>query len=92
MRLVTSLLDLRGWDAQPGGPIGLILGDQRAGDIVAVARPFLDRRGSASSDCRRRSNSMPASRLGWRVRVPELRSAVLVGELRLNCIPQAADR
>src|SRR5215472_13829876 len=37
-----ELLDLSGWDAQPGGPVGLILGDQRAGDIVAVAHAVFD--------------------------------------------------
>jgi hypothetical protein len=36
-----------------------------------------------------RSNSIPASGLGWRVRAPELRSAV-AGEPGLNRIPQRA--
>jgi hypothetical protein len=35
--LATELLNLFGWDAQPGGPVGLIFADQRAGDVVAVA-------------------------------------------------------
>jgi hypothetical protein len=35
-----KLLDLSGWNAQPGGLLGVILGDQRAGDIIALARPF----------------------------------------------------
>ena len=33
-----QLLDLAGWDAPSGRPLGLIFGDQRAGDIVVVAR------------------------------------------------------
>src|SRR6516162_2127706 len=37
------MLDLRGWNAQGGGAFALILGDQRAGDIVAVAPALLDR-------------------------------------------------
>ena len=37
-----ELLDLRSWNAQPSA-LGLIFGDQRAGDIVAVARALLDR-------------------------------------------------
>src|SRR5947209_2168459 len=40
-----ELFDLRGRDAQPKGPLALIFGDQRAGDIVAVARALLDRVG-----------------------------------------------
>src|SRR5262245_57961982 len=31
------MLDLPGWNAQGGGTFALILGDQRAGNIVAVA-------------------------------------------------------
>src|SRR5260370_11702153 len=38
-----ELLDLSGWDAPPSEPIGPIFGDQRAGDVVAVAGPLLDR-------------------------------------------------
>jgi hypothetical protein len=34
------------------------------------------------------SNSMPVSRLGWRIRIPELRWGVLLRELRLNRVPQ----
>src|ERR1700758_4227315 len=37
------MLDLPGWNAQGGGAFALILGDQRAGDIVAVARALFDR-------------------------------------------------
>src|SRR6516162_1787421 len=37
------MLDLRGWNAQDGGALALILGDQRARDIVAVARALFDR-------------------------------------------------
>jgi hypothetical protein len=37
-----ELLDLRGWDTQPGRSLGLICGDQRARDIVAVARALFD--------------------------------------------------
>jgi hypothetical protein len=40
-----EMLDLRGWNAQGGGAFALILGDQRAGDIVAVARALFDRVG-----------------------------------------------
>jgi hypothetical protein len=36
-------LDLRGWNAQGGGAVALILGDQRAGDIVAVTHALFDR-------------------------------------------------
>src|SRR5215469_9733943 len=39
------LLDFPGWDAQAGGSIGLIVGDQRSRHIVAVSRPFLGRMG-----------------------------------------------
>ena len=42
---LAKLLDGGGWDAQPGRVIGLIFGDQWAGDIVAVARAVLDRVG-----------------------------------------------
>src|SRR6202045_5433001 len=35
------MLDLRGRDPQPGGGLGPIFRDQRAGDIVAVARAIL---------------------------------------------------
>ena len=38
-----EMLDLPGWNAQGGGAFALILGDQRAGDIVAVARALFDR-------------------------------------------------
>jgi hypothetical protein len=37
--------DIRGWDTQSGRPLGLIFGDQRAGDIVVVARASFDRVG-----------------------------------------------
>src|SRR5207248_6105100 len=37
-----ELLDLRSWNAQPGGPVALILGDQRARDIIPVTRALLD--------------------------------------------------
>ena len=37
-----QLFDLRGWDAQPGGPVGLIFGDQPVGDIIAVVRALFD--------------------------------------------------
>src|ERR1700738_4517233 len=36
-----ELLDLRGRNPQPGGGLGPIFRDQRAGDIVAVVRAFL---------------------------------------------------
>src|SRR5712675_388698 len=42
-RLVTSCSISAAANAQPGEPLDLIFGDQRAGDIVAVARAFLDR-------------------------------------------------
>jgi len=38
-----QLLDLRGRNSQPGGVLGPIFRDQRAGDIVAVPRALLDR-------------------------------------------------
>src|SRR6516164_5438116 len=38
-----EMLDLRGWNAQGGGAFALILSDQRARDIVAVARALFDR-------------------------------------------------
>jgi hypothetical protein len=68
-------LDLLSGDAQPGRALALTFGDQRAGEIVAVARALLER------VARRHpvaipSNNMPVSRLGWRVWGPELRSAV----------------
>ena len=37
-----ELLDLLSGDAQPGGTLGLIFDDQRAGDIVAVAGALFD--------------------------------------------------
>src|SRR5207248_8364417 len=37
-----KLVDLSSWNAQPGGPLPLILRDQRAGDIIPVTRAFLD--------------------------------------------------
>src|SRR5262249_5433935 len=37
-----QLLDLRGRNSQPGGLLGPIFGNQRAGDIVAVPRALLD--------------------------------------------------
>ena len=39
------LLDFPGRDAEAGGPIDLIAGDQRSGDIVAISFPFLGRMG-----------------------------------------------
>src|SRR6516162_11262879 len=38
-----EMLDLRGWNAQGGGGFALILSDQRARDIVAVAPALFDR-------------------------------------------------
>src|SRR6516225_8412478 len=38
-----QLLDLRGRNSQPGGVLGPIFRDQRAGDIVAVPGALLDR-------------------------------------------------
>ena len=40
-----EVLDLPCRDAQSGGAVGLIFGDQRAGDIVALAHTVLDRMG-----------------------------------------------
>jgi hypothetical protein len=37
-----KLLDLSGWDAEAGGRFGLIVGNQRAGDIVAVSHAVFD--------------------------------------------------
>src|SRR6516164_1414926 len=37
-----EMLDLRGWNARRGGAFALILGDQRARDIVAVAPTLFD--------------------------------------------------
>src|SRR6516162_6892930 len=58
-----EMLDLLGGNAQGGGAFVLILGDQRAGDIIAVARALFDRiarviRLPSASNC------IPASRLG----------------------------
>ena len=39
------MLYFPGWKAQAGGSIGLLVGNQRSGDIVAVPPPFLDRVG-----------------------------------------------
>src|SRR5215467_7493026 len=39
------LLYFPGWDAQAGGSVGLTVGDQRSGDIVAISPPFLGRMG-----------------------------------------------
>src|SRR5215831_8757860 len=38
-----QVFNLRGWDTQSGRSLGLIFGDQRARDIVAVARALFDR-------------------------------------------------
>jgi hypothetical protein len=71
-----KLLDPQGWNAQPGGPVRLSLGDQRAGDIVAIARALCDRVG-------RRHRIAVAIRhhageqVGWRVRTLVFRSVVL---------------
>src|SRR6516164_461590 len=36
------MLDLPSWKAPPGGPVGLIFGDQPVGDIIAVVRALFD--------------------------------------------------
>src|SRR5207248_6365939 len=81
-----ELLDLSSWNAQPGGPLAPIAGDQRAGDIVAVARAFLDGvgRGHAvavgiEQDPREQARR-PTSRAGAAL-------GGIVGELRVNRIP-----
>jgi hypothetical protein len=43
------LLYFPGWGAQAGGSVGLIVGDQRSGDIVAISPPFLGRMGRRHS-------------------------------------------
>ena len=58
------MLDLRGGNAQGGGAFALILGDPRAGDIVAVARALFDRIALGVIRLPAESNSIPVSTLG----------------------------
>jgi hypothetical protein len=82
-----ELLDLCGWDSQLGGPVGLIFGDQRARDVVAVAGPLLDRmaRGHPVAFAIKQHASEQA-----RLRSPSASIALgdVTGEPRLNHIPQ----
>jgi hypothetical protein len=72
--------ELCGRDAQPGGPLGLIFGDQRARDIVAVARALLD------GVARRHPVAVAIKQhAGEQAR---LAKAGVARKLDLNCIPQ----
>src|SRR5207247_2212809 len=82
-----ELLDLPGWDAQPGGLLGLILADQRAGDVIAVACAVLDR------VARRHPVAFVIKQQpGEQARLASPFARVALGEvdgkLRLNRIPQ----
>jgi hypothetical protein len=72
-----ELLDLHGCDAQPGGALGLLVGDQRARDIVSEWVPFLIG-WLGVIRLPSRSSRRPVSRLAWRVREPEFRSTALL--------------
>jgi hypothetical protein len=81
------LLDFPGWDAQAGGSTGLILGDQRSGDVVAISLPFLDRMG------RRHAIAVTVEQhAGEQARRARVCAGVALGgiggELRLDRIPQ----
>src|SRR5499427_4833096 len=82
-----ELLDLFGWEPQPGGPVAPVFGDQRAGDIVAIARALLDRVG-------RRHRVAAAIKQHAREQARLARSGARVAlggvarELRLNRVPQ----
>src|SRR5262249_15384053 len=82
-----ELFDLRGWDTQPGGSLGLIFGDQRARDIVVVARALLDRVGRCHpvAVAVKQHPGEQAWLVSSGARVA-LRG--MVGELRLNRIPE----
>src|SRR5262252_259363 len=82
-----ELLYLARWNAQPGRPLGLILGDQRARDIIAVTHALLDgvgRRHSVASAIKQYS--------GKQARLASSCAGVALGgiggALRLNRIPQ----
>ena len=80
-------LDLRGWDTQSGRPLGLIFGDQRTRDIVAVARAPFDR------IARRHPPAVAIKQHpGEQARLAGAGAWValggMAGELRLNRIPE----
>jgi hypothetical protein len=82
-----ELLDLPGWDAQPGAPVDLIFGNLRAGDIIAVAGTLLDRmaRGHPVAVAIKQH----AGEQAW-LYSPSANIALggVTGEPRLNHIPQ----
>src|SRR5260370_1175989 len=82
-----ELLDLRGWDAPPSEPMGPIFGDQRAGDVVAVAGPLLDRmaRGHPVAVAIKQQAGEQAR---LRYSSASLALGGVAGEPRLNGIPQ----
>ena len=82
-----ELLDLGGRDPQPDGVLGPIFRDQRAGDIVAVARALLD--------CMARRHPVPVAikqHAGEEARLPSFSAIVVLGsvagKLGLNLIPE----
>src|SRR5215469_4201978 len=82
-----ELLDLLGWNAYPGGCLDLSFGDQRARDIVAIARAVLDRVGR-----RHRVAAAIKQQAGEQARLANSGTGIALGgvarELRLNHVPQ----
>src|SRR6516225_10681056 len=81
------MVDLTGWNAQRGGAFALILSDQRARDIVAVAPVLFDR------IARRHPVALGVEQHpGEQARLVSAGAGValggIAGELRLHCIPQ----
>src|SRR5215469_10584938 len=82
-----ELLDRLGWNTYPGGCAGLSFGDQRARDIVAIARAVLDRVGR-----RHRVAAAIKHQAGEQARLVSSSAGVALGgvarERRLNRVPQ----
>src|SRR5215469_9823759 len=82
-----ELLDRLGWNTYPGGCAGLSFGDQRARDIVAIARAVLDRVGR-----RHRVAAAIKHQAGEQARLVSSLAGVALGgvarERRLNRVPQ----
>src|SRR5215471_17103233 len=82
-----ELLDRFGWEPQRGGPVAPLFGDQRAGDIVAIARAVLDRVGR-----RHRVAAAIKQHAGEQARLANSGTGIALGgvarELRVNRVPQ----
>src|SRR5260370_34704997 len=82
-----KVLDLCGWDAPPSEPIGPIFGDQRAGDVVAVAGPLLDRM-ARSHPVAVTIKQQAGEQARLRCSSASVALGDVAGEPRLNGIPQ----